>query len=58
LGDIVGDHTVIFCGNSERIEIKHQAHTRDLFALGALKAAKWTAGQKPGLYSMKDVLGL
>ncbi len=58
LGDIVGDHTVIFCGNSERIEIKHQAHTRDLFALGALKAAKWVAGQKPGLYSMKDVLGL
>ncbi len=58
LGDIVGDHTVIFCGNSERIEIKHQAHTRDLFALGALKAAKWAAGQKPGLYSMKDVLGL
>ena len=56
LGDIVGDHTVIFCGNSERIEIKHQAHSRDLFALGALKAAKWIHGKPAGLYSMQDVL--
>jgi 4-hydroxy-tetrahydrodipicolinate reductase len=56
LGDIVGDHTIIFCGNSERIEIKHQAHTRDLFALGALKAAKWIANKPAGLYSMQDVL--
>jgi 4-hydroxy-tetrahydrodipicolinate reductase len=56
LGDIVGDHTVIFCGNSERIEIKHQAHTRDLFALGALKAAKWVFNKPPGLYTMQDVL--
>jgi len=56
LGDIVGDHTIIFCGNSERIEIKHQAHSRDLFALGALKAAKWVMGKPPGLYSMQDVL--
>ncbi|MFA5155965.1 MAG: 4-hydroxy-tetrahydrodipicolinate reductase [Candidatus Omnitrophota bacterium] len=56
LGDIVGDHTIIFCGNSERIEIKHQAHTRDLFALGALKAAKWIFGKPAGLYSMQDVL--
>jgi 4-hydroxy-tetrahydrodipicolinate reductase len=56
LGDIVGDHTIIFCGNSERIEIKHQAHSRDLFALGALKAAKWIFGKAPGLYSMQDVL--
>lgn len=56
LGDIVGDHTIIFCGNSERIEIKHQAHTRDLFALGALKAAKWIFGKPPGLYSMQEVL--
>lgn len=56
LGDIVGDHTIIFCGNSERIEIKHQAHSRDLFALGALKAAKWVFGKSPGLYSMQDVL--
>jgi len=58
LGDIVGDHTVIFCGNSERIEIKHQAHTRDLFVAGAIKAAKWIAGKPAGLYSMRDVLGL
>jgi len=56
LGDIVGDHTILFCGNSERIEIKHQAHSRDLFALGALKAAKWVLGKPPGLYSMQDVL--
>jgi len=56
LGDIVGDHTVIFCGNSERIEIKHQAHTRDLFVMGALKAAKWIHGKPAGLYSMQDVL--
>lgn len=56
LGDIVGDHTVIFCGNSERIEIKHQAHSRDLFALGALKAAKWVFSKPAGLYSMQDVL--
>jgi 4-hydroxy-tetrahydrodipicolinate reductase len=56
LGDIVGDHTVIFCGNSERIEIKHQAHSRDLFVLGALRAAKWIFGKPAGLYSMQDVL--
>ena len=56
LGDIVGDHTIIFCGNSERIEIKHQAHTRDLFAVGALRAAKWVVGKPAGLYSMQDVL--
>ncbi|MFA6349609.1 MAG: 4-hydroxy-tetrahydrodipicolinate reductase [Candidatus Omnitrophota bacterium] len=56
LGDIIGDHTVIFCGNSERIEIKHQAHTRDLFVAGALKAAKWVFNKPAGLYSMQDVL--
>ncbi len=56
LGDIFGDHTVIFCGNSERIEIKHQAHSRDLFVVGALKAAKWIFGKPAGLYSMQDVL--
>jgi 4-hydroxy-tetrahydrodipicolinate reductase len=56
LGDIVGDHTIIFCGNSERIEIKHQAHSRDLFAVGALRAAKWVMGKPAGLYSMQDVL--
>jgi 4-hydroxy-tetrahydrodipicolinate reductase len=56
LGDIIGDHTVIFCGNSERIEVKHQAHSRDLFVLGALKAAKWIYGKPAGRYSMQDVL--
>jgi 4-hydroxy-tetrahydrodipicolinate reductase len=56
LGDIVGDHTIIFCGNSERIEVRHQAHTRDLFVLGALKAAKWVFNKPAGLYSMQDVL--
>ncbi|HNW39508.1 MAG TPA: 4-hydroxy-tetrahydrodipicolinate reductase [Candidatus Omnitrophota bacterium] len=56
LGDIFGDHQIIFCGNSERIEIKHQAHSRDLFVVGALKAAKWILGKPAGLYSMQDVL--
>jgi 4-hydroxy-tetrahydrodipicolinate reductase len=56
LGDIFGDHTITFCGNSERIEIKHQAHSRDLFVVGALRAAKWIAGKPAGLYTMQDVL--
>jgi 4-hydroxy-tetrahydrodipicolinate reductase len=56
LGDIFGDHEIIFCGNSERIQIKHQAHSRDLFVVGALKAAKWIFGKPSGLYSMQDVL--
>jgi 4-hydroxy-tetrahydrodipicolinate reductase len=56
LGDIFGDHTVVFCGNSERIEIKHQAHSRDLFVVGALKAAKWIFQKPAGFYSMQDVL--
>ncbi|MFC1658111.1 4-hydroxy-tetrahydrodipicolinate reductase [Candidatus Omnitrophota bacterium] len=56
LGDVVGEHTIIFCGNSERIEITHRAHSRDLFALGALKAAKWIIEKPPGFYSMQDVL--
>jgi 4-hydroxy-tetrahydrodipicolinate reductase len=56
LGDIVGEHTIIFCGNSERIEITHRAHSRDLFVLGALKAARWVVGKPAGLYSMQDVL--
>jgi 4-hydroxy-tetrahydrodipicolinate reductase len=56
LGDIIGDHIIIFCGNSERIEIKHQAHSRDLFAKGALKAARWVVNKPAGLYSMQDVL--
>jgi 4-hydroxy-tetrahydrodipicolinate reductase len=57
-GDIVGDHTVMFCGLGERIEITHKASSRDTFARGALRAAAWIARQKPGLYDMQDVLGL
>ncbi len=56
LGDIFGDHEIVFCGNSERIQIKHQAHSRDLFVVGALKAVKWVFGKPAGLYSMQDVL--
>jgi len=57
-GDFVGDHTVIFATSGESIEFSHRATSRDTFAIGALRAAAWVAGQKPGLYSMKDVLGL
>ena len=57
-GDIVGEHTVIFGGLGERIEIIHRAHSRDNFARGALRAAQWVVKQKPGLYDMQDVLGL
>ena len=57
-GDIVGDHTVIFATNGERIELTHRAQSRDTFAVGAVKAAKWVFGKKPGLYTMQDVLGL
>jgi 4-hydroxy-tetrahydrodipicolinate reductase len=57
-GDVVGDHTVIFAGIGERVELVHKASTRETFANGALRAAHWVAGQKPGLYDMQDVLGL
>jgi 4-hydroxy-tetrahydrodipicolinate reductase len=57
-GDIVGEHTVIFGGIGERLEFIHRAHSRDTFARGALRAARWLANQKPGLYGMQDVLGL
>jgi 4-hydroxy-tetrahydrodipicolinate reductase len=57
-GDVVGDHTVIFAANGERLELTHKASSRDTFANGALRAAQWVAGQKPGLYDMQDVLGL
>lgn len=57
-GDVVGDHTVYFYAEGERVELKHIATNRALFARGALRAATWTRGKKPGLYSMKDVLGL
>jgi 4-hydroxy-tetrahydrodipicolinate reductase len=57
-GTVVGEHSVIFAGPAERIEFVHKAEDRMLFARGALKAALWARGQKPGLYSMADVLGL
>lgn len=55
-GDVVGDHTIIFACLGERLELTHRASTRDAFARGALRAARWLAGRKPGKYSMKDVL--
>jgi 4-hydroxy-tetrahydrodipicolinate reductase len=57
-GDVVGDHTVTFAGAGERLELSHKAASRETFALGALRAARWIVGQPPGLYSMEDVLGL
>lgn len=57
-GTVVGEHNVIFAGPSERIELGHRAEDRMIFARGALKAALWARGKKPGLYSMADVLGL
>lgn len=57
-GDIVGDHTVLFAADGETLEFSHRATSRDTFAMGALRAAAWAAGRRPGLYSMRDVLGL
>ena len=57
-GSVIGDHTVMFAGDVERIEITHKAQTREAFAAGALRAACWAAGKKPGIYTMRDVLGL
>jgi 4-hydroxy-tetrahydrodipicolinate reductase len=57
-GDIVGDHTVLFGGMGERIEVTHRASNRDTFARGALRAARWVVKQPPGLYDMMDVLNL
>src|SRR5689334_18215981 len=57
-GDVVGDHTVIFATNGERVELTHKASSRDTFANGALRAAQWVVRQRPGLYDMQDVLGL
>ena len=56
-GDVIGDHTVIFAGEGERVEIGHRASSRAVFAHGAVRAALWTRGRAPGLYSMRDVLG-
>ena len=57
-GTVVGDHTVIFAGEGERIELSHRATDRGIFARGAVKAALWTKGRAPGLYGMTDVLGI
>jgi 4-hydroxy-tetrahydrodipicolinate reductase len=57
-GDIVGTHTVLFAGTGERLTIGHEATDRSIFALGAVRAAAWLAAQKPGRYSMANVLGL
>ena len=56
-GDVVGEHTVYFFGEGERIELTHRATSRDQFGLGALRAARWVAARPPGLYDMADVLG-
>jgi len=57
-GDVVGDHTVIFAANGERVELTHKASSRDTFAHGALRAATWVVGRAPGIYDMQAVLGL
>lgn len=57
-GDVVGDHTVVFAAEGERIELTHKASNRTIYADGALRAALWTKGRSPGLYGMDDVLGL
>ncbi len=57
-GDVVGDHTVMFAANGERIELTHKAGSRDTFATGALRAAAWLVGRPAGIYDMQDVLGL
>jgi 4-hydroxy-tetrahydrodipicolinate reductase len=57
-GDIVGDHKVMYSKNFETIELSHRAYDRSVFASGALRAARWVVGKKPGIYDMNDVLGL
>jgi 4-hydroxy-tetrahydrodipicolinate reductase len=57
-GDVVGEHTVLFKGPNERLELMHRTANRGIFARGALRAAKWIADKRPGLYTMQDVLGL
>ncbi len=56
-GDVVGDHTVMFLGDGERVELTHKATARENFSAGALRAAKWIPGKPPGVYAMRDVLG-
>ncbi|MEY2492401.1 MAG: 4-hydroxy-tetrahydrodipicolinate reductase [Verrucomicrobiota bacterium] len=57
-GDIVGEHTILFAGDGERLELTHRAASRETFARGALRAAHWIIGREPGLYNMRDVLEL
>ena len=57
-GDVAGDHTVIFAGDGERLELTHKAGNRGVFASGAVRAALWTGSQAPGLCSMRDVLAI
>ncbi len=57
-GDVIGEHTVRFAGPGEYVELTHRATSRDLFALGALRAARWIAGRAPGWYTIEDVLGI
>jgi 4-hydroxy-tetrahydrodipicolinate reductase len=57
-GDVVGEHSLIFAGPGERLELTHRAASREIFARGALRAALWVSSQAPGVYSMQDVLGL
>ena len=57
-GDIVGDHSVLFAGNFECIEVSHRAYDRAIFAQGAVRAARWVRGREPRIYSMQEVLGL
>jgi len=57
-GDAIGEHTIFFIGDGERIELTHRAQSRDCLARGALRAGLWLAGREPGRYTMADVLGL
>ena len=57
-GDAVGDHHVIFAGGGERLELSHRATNRAIYAVGAVRAARWVVSRPPGLYGMKEVLGL
>lgn len=57
-GDVIGDHTVVFAGAGERIELTHKSSSRAIYAHGAVRAVQWAAKQKPGLYAMQDVLGI
>jgi 4-hydroxy-tetrahydrodipicolinate reductase len=56
-GTIVGEHDIIFAGSDEVVEIRHTAYSKDIFAKGAIQAAKFLAGKAPGMYTMKDVIG-